>query len=224
MRNFLHHVARNACRYFSVVLTPDSNRDHYNHFHLDIGPGRVCSVRSVGRSRCARPRIASRWRREGIASTPPQQRLPSGFGARRSTASISSYSPRASGAGPRRSPSATTRMLPAALSVRQATSRSPSRTGWFGFLTGVAVDRDRAGGAEPRRQRAAFDETREPQPLVEAALGAFGAAVVCRSSEFQLLQLGEGMAFARRGAGAAGRLRRVAAARPARRRTHRRPR
>lgn len=41
---FLHDVARNACRYFSVVLTPDSNRDHYNHFHLDIGPGKVCSV------------------------------------------------------------------------------------------------------------------------------------------------------------------------------------
>jgi len=44
MRVFLHDVARNACRYFSVVLTPDSNRDHYNHLHLDIGPGRVCSV------------------------------------------------------------------------------------------------------------------------------------------------------------------------------------
>ena len=44
--NFLHDVARNACRYFSVVLTPDSNHDHYNHFHLDIGPGKVCSVSS----------------------------------------------------------------------------------------------------------------------------------------------------------------------------------
>lgn len=43
---FLHDVARNACRYFSVVLTPDSNRDHYNHFHLDIGRGKVCSVGS----------------------------------------------------------------------------------------------------------------------------------------------------------------------------------
>lgn len=41
---FLHDVARNACRYFSVVLTPASNHDHYNHFHLDIGPGKVCSV------------------------------------------------------------------------------------------------------------------------------------------------------------------------------------
>jgi hypothetical protein len=43
-RRFLHDVARSACSYFSVVLTPNSNRDHFNHFHLDIGPGRVCSV------------------------------------------------------------------------------------------------------------------------------------------------------------------------------------
>ena len=42
-RNFLRHVARSACSYFSVVLTPDSNRDHYNHFHFDIGPGKLCS-------------------------------------------------------------------------------------------------------------------------------------------------------------------------------------
>jgi hypothetical protein len=41
-RTFLHDVARNACRYFSVVLTPDSNADHYNHFHFDIGPGKSC--------------------------------------------------------------------------------------------------------------------------------------------------------------------------------------
>lgn len=41
-RAFLHRVAKGACRYFSVVLTPDSNADHYNHFHLDIGPGKVC--------------------------------------------------------------------------------------------------------------------------------------------------------------------------------------
>jgi hypothetical protein len=43
-RNFLRHLARSACGYFSVVLTPDSNADHYNHFHLDIGPERLCSV------------------------------------------------------------------------------------------------------------------------------------------------------------------------------------
>jgi hypothetical protein len=43
-RNFLHHLARAACGYFSVVLTPDSNADHFNHFHLDLGPDRLCSV------------------------------------------------------------------------------------------------------------------------------------------------------------------------------------
>jgi len=41
---FLHHLARAACGYFSVVLTPDSNADHFNHFHLDLGPDRLCSV------------------------------------------------------------------------------------------------------------------------------------------------------------------------------------
>jgi hypothetical protein len=41
---FLRHLARAACGYFSVVLTPSSNADHFNHFHLDIGPGRLCSV------------------------------------------------------------------------------------------------------------------------------------------------------------------------------------
>ena len=39
---FLHRVAAKACRYFSVVLTPDSNADHYNHLHLDIGPDHYC--------------------------------------------------------------------------------------------------------------------------------------------------------------------------------------
>ena len=41
---FLHQLARAACGYFSVVLTPDSDADHFNHFHLDIGPDRLCSV------------------------------------------------------------------------------------------------------------------------------------------------------------------------------------
>lgn len=41
---FLHHLARAACGYFSVVLTPDSNADHFNHFHLDLGPDRLCSA------------------------------------------------------------------------------------------------------------------------------------------------------------------------------------
>jgi hypothetical protein len=43
-RDFLHHLAKSACGYFSVVLTPSSDRDHFNHMHLDIGPERLCSV------------------------------------------------------------------------------------------------------------------------------------------------------------------------------------
>jgi hypothetical protein len=43
-RLFLRHLARRACEHFSVVLTPDSDADHYNHFHFDIGPDRLCSV------------------------------------------------------------------------------------------------------------------------------------------------------------------------------------
>jgi hypothetical protein len=43
-RAFLREVARRACQYFSVVLTPDSNADHYDHLHLDIGRDRQCSV------------------------------------------------------------------------------------------------------------------------------------------------------------------------------------
>lgn len=43
-RIFLHQLAHAACGYFSVVLTPDSNADHFNHFHLDLGPDRLCSV------------------------------------------------------------------------------------------------------------------------------------------------------------------------------------
>lgn len=39
---FVHRIAHEACRYFSVVLTPDSNDDHKNHLHLDIGPDRLC--------------------------------------------------------------------------------------------------------------------------------------------------------------------------------------
>jgi hypothetical protein len=41
---FLHAVALGACRYFSVVLTPATNGLHHDHFHLDIGPDRLCSV------------------------------------------------------------------------------------------------------------------------------------------------------------------------------------
>jgi hypothetical protein len=43
-RDFLRHLAKSACGYFSVVLTPSSDRDHLNHMHFDIGPDRLCSV------------------------------------------------------------------------------------------------------------------------------------------------------------------------------------
>jgi hypothetical protein len=39
---FLRAVATAACGYFSVVLTPETDRHHQDHFHLDIGPHRVC--------------------------------------------------------------------------------------------------------------------------------------------------------------------------------------
>jgi hypothetical protein len=39
---FLHALAKRACDYFNVVLTPDSDKLHYNHFHLDIGRWRMC--------------------------------------------------------------------------------------------------------------------------------------------------------------------------------------
>ena len=41
---FLHALARRACGRFSVVLTPDSNRDHRDHIHLDNGPWKLCGA------------------------------------------------------------------------------------------------------------------------------------------------------------------------------------
>lgn len=41
-RDFLRDVAHRACKRFSVVLTPNSNRDHRDHIHIDIGPYRLC--------------------------------------------------------------------------------------------------------------------------------------------------------------------------------------
>ncbi|GAB3454879.1 extensin-like domain-containing protein [Insolitispirillum peregrinum] len=41
---FLRDVARGACGMFSVVLTPNSDKDHENHLHLDIGPWKLCSL------------------------------------------------------------------------------------------------------------------------------------------------------------------------------------
>jgi hypothetical protein len=39
---FLRQVRDGACDLFSVVLSPDYNAAHRNHFHLDVGPWRVC--------------------------------------------------------------------------------------------------------------------------------------------------------------------------------------
>jgi hypothetical protein len=41
-RDFLHAVAARACAYFNEVLSPDSDSDHYDHIHLDLGPYRLC--------------------------------------------------------------------------------------------------------------------------------------------------------------------------------------
>jgi len=39
---FLQQVARASCDHFNVVLTPNHNRLHADHLHLDIGPHRLC--------------------------------------------------------------------------------------------------------------------------------------------------------------------------------------
>lgn len=43
-QEFLRQAAAGACPYFSVVLTPNSDRDHHNHFHFDVGPWKLCSL------------------------------------------------------------------------------------------------------------------------------------------------------------------------------------
>lgn len=39
---FLHEVRDGACRFFKVVLGPDYNAAHRDHFHLDMAPYSVC--------------------------------------------------------------------------------------------------------------------------------------------------------------------------------------
>ena len=41
---FLHDVGRGACGVFQVVLGPNHDAAHRNHFHFDIGPWRLCSA------------------------------------------------------------------------------------------------------------------------------------------------------------------------------------
>ena len=40
----LRGAAKEACRFFSNVLTPDTNRLHHGHFHLDDGVGFSCDA------------------------------------------------------------------------------------------------------------------------------------------------------------------------------------
>ena len=41
-RNFLRAVHDAGCRRYQVVLGPDANSLHANHFHFDMGTGRAC--------------------------------------------------------------------------------------------------------------------------------------------------------------------------------------
>lgn len=43
-RRFLRAVAAAACRRFGVVLTPDGDRFHQDHIHVDMGPWRRCEA------------------------------------------------------------------------------------------------------------------------------------------------------------------------------------
>lgn len=40
----LREAAKAACRYYSNVLTPESNKLHHDHFHLDTGIGFQCDA------------------------------------------------------------------------------------------------------------------------------------------------------------------------------------
>ena len=42
IRGFLRALHQAACARFSVVLGPDANAFHHDHFHLDMGPGPYC--------------------------------------------------------------------------------------------------------------------------------------------------------------------------------------
>lgn len=42
VRSFLRALHAAACRRFSLVLGPDANARHRDHFHFDMGPGPYC--------------------------------------------------------------------------------------------------------------------------------------------------------------------------------------
>ena len=39
---FLHQLHAAACRRFNIVMRPDANAFHHDHFHFDMGNGRYC--------------------------------------------------------------------------------------------------------------------------------------------------------------------------------------
>lgn len=41
-KKFLRDVRAQACKIFKVVLSPDYNAAHYDHFHVDMGPSATC--------------------------------------------------------------------------------------------------------------------------------------------------------------------------------------
>lgn len=41
-KKFLRDIRDSACKVFSVVLSPDYNAAHYDHFHIDMGPSQSC--------------------------------------------------------------------------------------------------------------------------------------------------------------------------------------
>ncbi|MBO0763309.1 MAG: extensin family protein [Hyphomicrobiaceae bacterium] len=41
---FLHEVHRAACAIFATVLGPEANRDHRNHFHLDMAQRKSANI------------------------------------------------------------------------------------------------------------------------------------------------------------------------------------
>ena len=41
-RHFLKAIAKASCAFFSVVLTPESDKAHFNHFHFDNGRWHSC--------------------------------------------------------------------------------------------------------------------------------------------------------------------------------------
>ena len=43
----LKKAYRVACKYFNNILTPDSDKAHYDHFHFDNGFGLKCYFKSI---------------------------------------------------------------------------------------------------------------------------------------------------------------------------------